>query len=513
MGVLLALGGACGIAMLAKLNGLAMLMPAGVALIMRSRVHRLGWLASARLLLKMSSWTAAGFAVAAGWYLTVNTVSYGHPLAWDQLQRIGAFAARDMPMAFSQIVVNLPSMLPTVWGSFGFGIGFPALVDQFLNVFVGLVVIGLAIALMRRQAPPGVALLGFASLGATLAFAVWMRSYAFTESARLLAPAASSSAILAALGALAWFPRRLGRPVAAAASAIALLFSSATPSMVIIPAYTIPQALDPARAAALPAAGRVAFDNGIELVQARVIRNRVDQGEALQLILLWRATRQIDDGYVRLIEAIDASGARFRRMDGPPLGGRLSTRYWDLGAVYEETVVVPVIAERGSAPAWATVFVSWHRPRAPYAQVGVVGSTGVSVPVGEIRLRTGAPARDAAARPLAVFGPWAQLERAEISGDEARLVLRATGEPQSNLTLFLHGYDAAGRIIAQSDVPVSPAATVWLAGDEIVFSQRVSGLAGAARIGMGLYDPATGARLTATGPGGARYTDDIVLLR
>lgn len=512
-GILLALGGACGIAMLTKLNGLSALMPAGIALIMRSGLRWHGWRVATRLLLKMCAWTAAGFAAAAGWYLAFNTITYGHPLAWGQLERLGMFATRSLPLTTAEMVAGLPSVLPTVWGSFGFGVGFPGPIDQILTVIFCLVVVGMAIALARRQARPGVALLGFASIGAMLAFGVWTRSYAFTESARLLAPAASSSAILAALGALAWLPDRFGRPVSAAASAIALILSSVTPWVVIIPAYAIPQPLDAARESALPSAGRVAFDNGIELAQARAIRNRIDPGEALQLTLLWRATRPIDDGYVRLIEAIDPRGVRLLRMDGQPLGARLSTRYWAVGAVYEETVVVPLTAETALEPALATVYVGWHRPRAPYTSVNVAGSTAVSAAVGEIRLRTGAPARGAAVSPLAVFAPWVQLERAELSGDEARLVLRATGEPDRNITLFLHGYDASGRLIAQSDAPVSPAALVWLAGDEIVITQRVNGLSGAARVGMGLYDPVTGERLMAMTSSGGRVVNDIVLLR
>jgi len=286
-----------------------------------------------------------------------------------------------------------------------------------------------------------------------------------------------------------------------------------TPWTVLIPAYEIPKPLDAARVNGLPASGGVRFDNGVELVQAMVAQNRIAAGDPMRITLLWRATRPIDDGYIRIIEAIDARGVRLGREDRPPMGGRLSTRYWDAGAVYEDTLDVPLIAERDSAPALATVFVSWHRPRPPYAVVAAAGSPSVSVPVGEIRLRMAALVRDAAPRPLAVFAPWAELERADINGDEVQLVLRAIGEPQSDFTLFLHGFDAAGRIIAQVDAPVNPAAPVWLAGDTIVFSQRVNGLAGAARIGMGLYDPATGGRLRAATGDGAAFVDDIVVLR
>lgn len=512
-GVLLALGAACGLSMLAKLNGLSMLMPAGIALIMRSGTSRPIGAGTARRLFQMCVWTAAGFAAAAGWYLVFNTITYGNPLAWEQLQRLATFGIRESPLTLTELLAGLPIVIPTVWGSFGFGAAFPAVVDQLLEVVGGVVIVGLVLALMRGQAPRNAVLLGFAFLGAGLAFIFWMRSYAFTESARLLAPAASSSAILGAMGALAWFPRRLRLPSTMALSAIGLILALTTPWTVLIPAYEIPQPLGAARVVALPAGAKLRFDNGIELVQAKVAQNRLAPGEPLRITLLWRATRPVDDGYVRLIEAIDARGVRIGREDRPPLRGKLNTRYWDPGAVYEETLDVPMTAERGNEPALATVFVSWHRPRAPYAGVALVGSAAVSVPVGEIRLRPGVPTRDAAARPLAVFGPWAELERSEITGDDARLVLRAIGEPSQNLTLFLHGYDAAGHLVAQVDVPVNPAAPVWLAGDRIAITQRVNGLAGAARIGMGLYDPATGARLMAADTGGARYADDIVLLR
>ncbi|MEO6061097.1 MAG: phospholipid carrier-dependent glycosyltransferase [Thermoflexales bacterium] len=511
--VLLALGAACGLSMLAKLNGLSILMPAGIALIMRSCALRPIGPATARQLFKMCVWTAAGFAAAAGWYLVFNTFTYGHPLALNQFQQLTAFGLRDTPLSLTQILTGLRPILPTVWGSFGFGIGFPTVFDQLMEVGAGLAIAGLGLALLRRQAHPNASLLGFAWLGALLAFVVWMRSYSFSESARFLAPAASSSAILCALGVLAWFPRRLSLPATAALSTLGLILALTTPWTVLIPAYEIPQPLDAARVNGLPAGGRVRFDNGIELVQARVAQSRIAAGEPVRITLIWRATRPIDDGYVRLIEAIDARGVRLGREDRPPLGGKLSTRYWDVDAVYEDTVDVPLTAERGSEPTLAAVFVSWHRPRAPYAAVAVVGSSAVSVPVGEIRLRTSMPPRAGAAPPLAVFAPWAELEQANISGDDARLVLRAIGEPGQNLTLFLHGYDAAGQIIAQVDVPVKPAAPVWLAGEEIVITQRVNGLSTADRVGFGLYDPATGVRLIATTSSGGRFVDDIVLLR
>ena len=212
---LLALGGACGLAMLAKLNGMSILMPAGIALIMRSRATRPIGAATARQLFRMCVWTAAGFAAVAGWYLVFNTITYGHPLALSQIQQLAAFGIRDTPLSLTQILTSLPPMLPTVWGSFGFGIGFPAVFDPLMEVSAGLATVGLGLAVLQRQALPSATLLGFAMLGALLAFLVWLRSYAFSESVRYLAPAASSSAILLAVGALAWFPVRLRLPAAA----------------------------------------------------------------------------------------------------------------------------------------------------------------------------------------------------------------------------------------------------------------------------------------------------------
>jgi hypothetical protein len=411
------------------------------------------------------------------------------------------------------MLTGLPGMLPTVWGSFGFGAGYPALIDHLLLASIGFALVGLPIALLRRQARPGVGLLAAAFAAALLVLALWVRSYAFSESARLLAPAASASAILAALGGLAWFPRRLGQPAALAIGAVGLAFAGLTPGLVIIPAYEIPHPLEIARANALPASGRARFDNGIELIHASLGQRRVEPGEALTLTLLWRATLPVDDGYIRLVEAIDARGARLARADGPPLEGRLSARFWDVGAIYEETVALPISAGRTPELATATVFVGWHRPRAPYEAVTIAGSAAVSAPAGEIRLRSGPPARYASDPPLAIFAPWAQLEQATLSGDHVRLVLRAIGEPDRNITLFAHGYDADGRIVAQQDAPLKPASPLWLSGDEIVFDERIAGLSGAARIAMGLYDPVTGARLVATDISGARFTDDIVTLR
>ncbi len=511
--ILAALGAACGAATLTKLSGLATLAPAGIALIWRAIESRTTMKSSLAGLLRMCAWTAAGFLAVTGWYFAHNIVTYGDPLAWEQVQGIAVFASRESPLTIFEILAQWPTLLATAWGSFGYGARLPYDIEKVLVVFTYASVLGILVALARRMTPKRIALLAISIVAVFIAYVSWTRSYAGTETSRLMSPAALPAAIVCSMGALAWFPARARKPASALATLLVFALGASTPWTTLIPAYRVPVALDPALVAQLPTAGRVLYAQGIELMKAELEQSRISPGNPLRVRLLWRATRPMDRAFIRVIEAIDLDGRTRGREDQPPLGARLSTRFWEVGAVYEETVDVGVETGPADMPSIARVFVGWHEHIPPYELVRVAGSDAVSAPVGAFRIRTSAAMERAPAPPIAVFGTLMQLEDADVTTDDARLFFRATGEPNINLTIFMHGYDASGSLIAQEDFPVNPSAPLWLAGDRMTFSQRVKGLGGAARIGIGVYDPATNDRLPAFGAGGARFANDIAFLR
>lgn len=96
----------------------------------------------------------------------------------------------------------------------------------------------------------------------------------------------------------------------------------------------------------------------------------------------------------------------------------------------------------------------------------------------------------------------------------ARLAWRVTGETAAPLAAFVHVYDAAGALVAQSDGPpgggLAPQA-LWRPGDGLA-DERVIELGdlppGTYTLAVGVYDAASGARLPATA-GGRPLTDDV----
>ncbi len=139
-----------------------------------------------------------------------------------------------------------------------------------------------------------------------------------------------------------------------------------------------------------------------------------------------------------------------------------------------------------------------------------------SVPVASLgRLRLGQPASAPATglRPLADFGATIHLVSATVdhSGDraEAVLVWQAETEVPADYSVFAHVYDAAGKLVAQSDgwpAEGNYPTSAWLPG-EYVEDRRAIALppdlaAGVYTVKVGLYDASSMQRLPTAPPQG-----------
>jgi hypothetical protein len=131
------------------------------------------------------------------------------------------------------------------------------------------------------------------------------------------------------------------------------------------------------------------------------------------------------------------------------------------------------------------------------------------------------PGAAGAAPPRATFGDTLALVGAELSqaGDalDVTLTWRVLAVPDAPLASFVHVYDAAGALAAQSDGPpggsFAPPA-LWQPGDVLTETRRIdlSGLPpGAYTVATGVYNPSDGARLPAESDGRA-LADGILLI-
>jgi hypothetical protein len=117
------------------------------------------------------------------------------------------------------------------------------------------------------------------------------------------------------------------------------------------------------------------------------------------------------------------------------------------------------------------------------------------------------------AAPLASFGDVLQLASVaqEEEGDRLAVALewRVTNTPDTPLAVFVHVYDAAGALAAQSDGPPGAGLApldLWRPGDGIFEERRIDLSAlppGNYTVALGAYNPADGVRLEARADGQA----------
>ena len=514
----LALGGSIGLATLCKYGGLALWGPAVLALgwnVGATVVGATATLAVARA----RAWATASvaptvaFAVVAGPLLVYNVVQYGHPLAWAQVQLANAGLRRAVPLSSELIVAYLPSVLTSVWDFFGYGIHFGETVNQIMLGVMGLAAIGLIVAAYRRQLPRTSVLLAVAGLTALVAFISWMRVYDETRNARLLVAAFPTLAIFVAAGLLGWMPHRWRNALVALCSVSAGLASLAALLGFLIPAYATPPELPTSELASINTAP-VHFDNGIQLLQAALEPTHLNNTDSTHVMILWRASHPITITYRLVIEAFDEHGQSLSRQDTLPFNGRFATPRWQPNATYRDEYTLP-ITNSNSTRSVATIFVGWYEYRPPYRLVHVADNGAVSVPIGQIKVRGTAPSPNKQPeRPFAAtFGDGIALEGFDLHDGQITLYWRSHGTPAKNYTVFVHALDAHGKPMGQSDAAIDYPTALWDAGEQIIDTHLPTGLSDAASIQVGLYDAATGARLSANHPDGTPWPDNAVQIK
>ncbi|MCL5995200.1 MAG: glycosyltransferase family 39 protein [Chloroflexi bacterium] len=514
---LLALGASVGVATATKYSGMALAAPAAfvVAWCAVSQGRR-GMGTTLRqtarsvvpIFLKWGVICVVGFALTGGWLLLYNMLRYGHPLAATQFQRAHALGIRPIPLSLEEILARLPKVLTSYWGEFGHGVQFPPAVDTVMMVIAGVVAVGVVIALIRRELPQELSVLLVVGVVTFATFIIWMRNQTGTENSRLLSPAFAAVSALSAAGLLAWLPRRIRAAGVVVLSGVSVAGAVAGLFLSLIAGYATPTYLTELEIASLPSQAVARFDNGIELVAASVNPNRIVPGHELELSAYWRATQPITDVYRAVVEVRDEQNSLIGRMSQLPLAGRYATTQMEVGRVFRDEYHLEISATSRSV---ARVFIGWYQQRPPNTVSHVQGSGAVGAQVGLIKVRGAQPVAMIPTTPFSsTFSSIAGLEGYQVEGDTLTLFWRSLGAPAQDYTVFVHALDQNGQIIGQADAPIAYPMSLWDAGEQIVDEHHVSAITGAATLRIGLYDPATGQRLSVQDAAGTPWPDDAV---
>ncbi len=462
----LALCGAGGLALLSKGNGLALLPPLAVGLLVSGL--------SARPLLRrrLRLGLVSGFSVSAlavGWWYTRNASNglgvFGGQRSLKTLENLLALLLGQRPLpSVGLLLPTLGSGLHSLWANLGWGnIRLPAITYQVAGLWAMLGAAGLLVWLYRRpkcRQAISVGMLVLVALSLIVAMLLcnveWGRKGSLEG--RYILPALPALCILISLGWTTLLPewgKTLSWTVTASAlAALAIL----TPPLYIEPVYAAPSPLTDSQVEEYtPVMARMG--DFVELVGYRIEDRFVDPDGKLRLELAWRTLSRADADYTLAVQVFDAQRHLLGEVHRFPGRGTLSTGTWPVGNLYLEELLVPIDAkEELGQLAW--VEVSFYdrdglRPVATYDGAG--RRIGDSLRLASIRVRSAQQPNNSEAAPGPRFGEaiWLTAGQAELqsSGQQLGLSLTwvVTGPIGKDYTLSLQLRDERNTIVAQVD--------------------------------------------------------------
>jgi hypothetical protein len=501
---LVGLGLLVGAAALSKVSGLALAVPA---------IFVLGWLAWRwRQPWRFFGQTAlvGGVAlVVAGWWYWRNWQLFGDPLALRLM--FAVLPGRGDPLTLAEAISLAPGIWRSYWAVFGwFNVVVEPAVYTLYTVIVGLCLVGLLIGGWWRRAT------GFNSWAAQwllltgwtvllLVLVVRWAQISYPQG-RLLFPAAPAIATVLAVGWSTLWSRRRGWGVVM----LVLLLTPpalAAPWRWIAPAYRPPVTL--AADAALPNPVAIHFADQLALRGYSWAPDEVRPGGMLDLTLYWTALLPPAADYSVFVHLVDEYGIVQAQRDSYPAGGSLPTGDWTVGNLIADRhrVAVPAVLP---APTNLRIevglydYASGQRLSPSETTAGVADAYVVGhIPV--------VPAPAGERLPLAInFGNEIELvdfafDRWLVpAGEELTVTLQwaALQPPQHDYVVFVHLLLPPDAVWAQRDAmpqdgdrPTAGWQRGEVVADRYVIAVPAEAPAGLYQIEIGLYDPASGARL------------------
>jgi len=406
------------------------------------------------------------------------------------------------------------------WATFGWGqIRLPEWVYQLFFWFSRIGLLGLLIGLVGRvaQFPQKrplplslghvhlehiIILMGWAALNLAL-YLRWVMEVGSVSHTRLVFPAIAAISLLLAVGWHALLPPRLHGWFSGGLAALLVTLNIYSLGWLLAPAFTPDSERGAAEMAPL-APLDVTFPDKLQLVGGAVSGPaQTAAGNIVTIHADWRVLASMDKNYSVSAVLLAPDGAVLTHRETYPGLGLRPTRYLSPGQTFtdhyplrlETEVEQPIIAR-----AVIGLFDFESETRAGLPAVDAAGNSVTPV-VGRVKLVPSTwPAYWPALTTQVDFGEVIRLTGYDFDAQSGELTLywQVLAPPGRDYTLFIHLLDATGAIVAQADAPpthnVYP--TGWWAADEtIAGTHRLPLTADTVAVRLGLYDPATGARL------------------
>ncbi len=459
--------------------------------------------------------------VVAGWWYIRNWVVYGHPLL---LNAVAATWASDIinggRFSLSVALNRLPTVYHTAWARFG--MNFVPVADALyraLDVLILLALGGLLfhvarLALGRIRPTPlpvrQMVVVGSTLLAVLLLVIYWSGTVWSGNQGRFMLTAAAAWSAVIAAGLAAWLPRRI--ELRAALAAVSLLAAVAGVSLFgfFLPAYRV-----------WPVPAEIAhplmyrYGEVAELIGTDTAQLTAAPGDTVTMTLYWRALKPTDVPLLAFLHSLESDVVHRDSLTG--LSNLLSTD-WRPGQTWAERFVIMVPAD--AEPQRVYPLVAGLYDPTNETTLPVTGADGQAVTPLIGRVAINGPAADV--EPVYLFGDVIGLAEPTLAqqGDILEICLPwvALRRSPADYQVFVHVLSPSGDLLAQHDGPPRGGqypTGAWRPG-EVVEDCVAIDLGGVSvtgwRVGVGLYDLASGVRLPARTSDGSPLPDDTVFL-
>jgi len=487
------LGVLYGVALLTKLNLLALLAPIQLAYVLSAWRVR-DW----RVYLRGTLIVLAAAAAVSGWWFVRNWQLYGDPTGMRQVNEL--WAGRPAQESWWALRQGLPYLWSSLWGRFGYGqVPMPEWVYQSLLISC---VVGLAGYLVPRKEQPiwtTLLILGVTVLTTVAVVLYYMLIQPAGAMGRLLFPGLSALAILLVLGTGRFFSARLQWVASVMVVTTVGVLGLGALVGVLVPAFARPRPLTSSELENLQArATSIEFGDVARLVGYDIKPTTVKPSDTVHVTLYWQALSRTEGNYAVFVHLLSEVETIVAQRDTYPGLGRYPTTSWEVGSTFADTYRV-VIPETAYTPDTITIQVGLYLPG---GQRLTTSEGAEAVRLAQMQL---APRIGEVPNPFDInFGNQARLigyslnQRSVRPGDTIRLVLywEAIEPMETNYSVFAHIAGAENQVWARDEgwpVQGNAPTSTWKP-DQIVEDVRYLTIDmtmpdGLYDIEVGMYDP------------------------